>query len=96
MYNKVIAEAAHQFNFMIRKAIEEELLSTEGNRVDLDDCSFPSYGLDDMCIETFVTSVYIKNDDVWANFEDTYSGKYSAPIAACFTIDELLQILDGM
>jgi hypothetical protein len=96
MYNKEIAEAAHRFNWMIRKAIEEELLSTSVNRVDLEDCKFLSYSIDDMIVETSVTAVYIKENTVWADFEDEYTGKHSEPLAACFTIDELLTILNAM
>ena len=91
-----ILKAVHQLHLMLFAAIKKELLSRRGQVAELQDCQFLSYGPDDMCVETTVTAVYIKEDTVWANFEDAYTGEHSEPIAACFTVDELLSIFDAM
>jgi len=81
---------------LILKTIKEELLKTEGQKVELHDCSFPSECLDDVVTMSFVTSVYLKDDDIWVDFQDDYSGKHAAPLAECFSLNEMLDVMCDM
>ena len=81
---------------LILKTIKDELLKSKEHEVELHDCSFPSECLDDVVTLTFVTKVYLKDDDVWVDFEDDYSGRHAAPLVECFSLDEMLDVLCDM
>ena len=97
MQDKDVFEMISGCRMLIKRTIKKELMASEEKKVDLTDCHFPSYSLDDMLVETFVTSVYLKdNGEVWVDYEDDYTGKHAAPIDECFTVDEMLSIMCDM
>ena len=96
MYDRDVYEMIGECRKLIYEVIKKELLNYKEKRVELHDCSFASESLDDMLVVSYVTSVYLKNDDIWIDFHDEYSGEHSMPILECLTVTEMLDVMDGV
>ena len=93
MYNKDVFEEIYKCRELILKVIENEFITSNTKRFNLNDCRFPSYSPDGVVMETTVTSIYLKDNDVWVDFHDEFTGEHSFPLNDCFTVDEMISIM---
>jgi hypothetical protein len=95
MYNKEVLEAIRKCSELLHKAIKEYFVNLKIDKVELDNCEFLSYTIEGDRDELWVTSVFLKDNDVWVEYDSDMGGTNTCPLS-CFDVTQLYAIYEAM
>ena len=95
MYNKDVLEMIRGCSELLQEKIKEQLVASKLDKMELDDCTFPSYDMDGDAVDIWIKNVFMKDDDVWVEFQDYTLESRKCPLA-CFDVSQLYSIYSAM